>query len=82
MGQRCSDTRSVIFENVKVPVENLVGGKEGNGWFNAMSAFDLSRPCVSAHAVGVARAAYEHALAYSLEREAFGKPIFMPLISS
>ena len=76
MGQRCSDTRSVIFQDVKVPVENLIGGKEGNGWFNAMSAFDLSRPCVSAHAVGVSRAAYEHALAYSLEREAFGKPIF------
>ena len=75
MGQRCSDTRSVIFEDVKVPVENLVGSEEGNGWFNAMAAFDLSRPCVSAHAVGLARAAYEHALAYAQERETFGKPI-------
>tara|TARA_Y100000588_G_C14216120_1_gene908926 strand:- start:791 stop:2026 length:1236 start_codon:yes stop_codon:yes gene_type:complete len=75
MGQRCSDTRAVIFEDVKVPVENLVGGKEGNGWFNAMVAFDLSRPSVAAHAVGVARAAYEHALAYAQERETFGKPI-------
>ncbi len=75
MGQRCSDTRSVIFEDVKVPVENLVGGKEGNGWFNAMVAFDLSRPSVAAHAVGVARAAYEHSLAYAQERETFGKPI-------
>jgi acyl-CoA dehydrogenase len=67
MGQRCSDTRSVIFQDVKVPVENLVGGVEGNGWFNAMAAFD--------HAVGLARAAYEHALAYAQERETFGKPI-------
>ncbi len=75
MGQRCSDTRSVIFEDVKVPVENLVGGEEGNGWFNAMGAFDLSRPCVAAHAVGLARAAYEHALSYAQERETFGKPI-------
>ena len=75
MGQRCSDTRAVIFEDVKVPVENLVGGKEGNGWFNAMVAFDLSRPSVAAHAVGVARAAYEHSLAYAQERETFGKPI-------
>jgi acyl-CoA dehydrogenase len=65
----------VIFQDVKVPVENLVGGVEGNGWFNAMAAFDLSRPCVAAHAVGLARAAYEHALAYAQERETFGKPI-------
>lgn len=75
MGQRCSDTRSVIFENVKVPTENLVGGEEGKGWFNAMAAFDLSRPCVAAHAVGTARAAYEYALAYAQERETFGKPL-------
>ncbi len=76
MGQRCSDTRSVNFDDVRVPIENLVGGEEGNGWFNAMTAFDLSRPCVAAHAVGNARAAYEYALAYSLERETFGQPIF------
>lgn len=76
MGQRCSDTRSVNFDDVRVPIENLVGGEEGNGWFNAMTAFDLSRPCVAAHAVGNARAAYEYALAYALERETFGQPIF------
>ena len=47
MGQRASDTRAVIFEDVHVPVENLIGGVEGAGWFNAMKAFDLSRPNVA-----------------------------------
>ncbi len=75
MGQRCSDTRSVNFDDVKVPVENLVGGIEGNGWFNAMVAFDLSRPNVAAHAVGLARAAYEYSLDYANERETFGRKL-------
>ena len=75
MGQRASDTRGVIFDNVHVPVENLVGEKEGMGWFNAMKAFDLSRPNVAAQAVGTARAAYEHALQYADERKTFGKKL-------
>jgi len=75
MGQRASDTRSVIFENVRVPASNLLGGEEGKGWFNAMTAFDLSRPNIAAHAVGLARAAFEHALVYSDERETFGKKL-------
>jgi acyl-CoA dehydrogenase len=75
MGQRASDTRGVIFDNVHVPVENLVGEKEGMGWFNAMKAFDLSRPNVAAQAVGTARAAYEYALQYADERKTFGKKL-------
>ncbi|HIE81043.1 MAG TPA: acyl-CoA dehydrogenase [Candidatus Poseidoniales archaeon] len=75
MGQRASDTRGVLFDDVHVPVENLIGGKEGNGWFNAMKAFDLSRPNVAAQAVGTSRAAFEHALQYSDERETFGKKL-------
>jgi len=75
MGQRASDTRSVIFENVRVPASNLLGGEEGKGWFNAMTAFDLSRPNIAAHAVGLARAAFEHALVYADERETFGKKL-------
>ena len=75
MGQRASDTRSVIFENVRVPAANLLGGEEGKGWFNAMTAFDLSRPNIAAHAVGLARAAFEHALGYADERETFGKKL-------
>ena len=75
MGQRCSDTRAITFDNVRVPLENLIGGSESGGWMNAMSAFDLSRPNIAAHATGLARAAYEHALQYSNERYTFGKPL-------
>ena len=75
MGQRASDTRGVIFDDVHVPVENLVGGVEGKGWFNAMKAFDLSRPNVAAQAVGCSRAAYEYALQYADERMTFGKKL-------
>ncbi len=76
MGQRCSDTRSVTFKDVRIPEENLIGGKENDGWINAMKAFDHSRPAISAHAVGNARGAMEEALSYSKERETMGKPIF------
>ena len=75
MGQRASDTRGVRFDEVHVPVENLIGGVEGKGWFNAMKAFDLSRPNVAAQAVGCSRAAYEHALQYADERKTFGKKL-------
>lgn len=75
MGQRASDTRAVNFEDVRVPAANLVGGVEGKGWFNAMTAFDLSRPNIAAHATGISRAAFEHALQYADERETFGKKL-------
>lgn len=75
MGQRASDTRAITFDEVRVPAENLLGGKEGVGWMQAMHAFDKSRPLVASGAVGLARAAYEYARDYSLERKAFGKPI-------
>ena len=76
MGQRSSDTRSVTFNDVKVPKANLVGGVEGNGWLQAMVAFDRSRPMLAAHAVGNARGAMEEAWKYANERKTFGKPIF------
>ena len=75
MGQRASDTRSINLEDVRVPSANLVGGVEGKGWFNAMTAFDLSRPNIAAHATGISRAAFEHALQYADERETFGKKL-------
>jgi len=75
MGQRASDTRAINFENVRVPAANLVGGVEGKGWFNAMTAFDLSRPNIAAHATGISRAAFEYALQYADERETFGKKL-------
>ena len=75
LGQRASDTRQVTFDGVEVPEENVLGGNEGMGWMQAMGAFDKSRPIVASAAVGLARAAFEHARDYSLERTAFGKPI-------
>jgi len=74
MGQRASDTRAVDFEDVRIPEANRIG-PEGEGWLIAMRAFDHTRPCVSAGAVGVARRAYEHAVRYAKERSAFGAPI-------
>jgi len=74
MGQRASDTRSVTFEDVEVPNTNLLG-KEGDGFVIAMKAFDHTRPLVAAAAVGLARAAMEHSIAYAMERNAFGGPI-------
>lgn len=74
MGQRASDTRSLTFENVVVPHENVVG-EVGMGWMLAMNAFDHTRPAVSAAAVGVARAAFEYAKEYSTQRRTFGVPI-------
>ncbi|MEZ4322511.1 MAG: acyl-CoA dehydrogenase family protein [Myxococcota bacterium] len=74
MGQRCSDTRGVTFTDVEIPVENVVG-KEGMGWKLAMGAFDHTRPVVASAAVGLARAAMEHAAAYAMERKTMGAPI-------
>jgi len=74
MGQRCSDTRAVTFEDVKVHKSQMVG-KEGDGFKIAMAAFDHTRPTVAIGAVGVARAAFEHAVRYANTRNAFGKPI-------
>ncbi len=74
LGQRCSDTRGVSFEEVVVPGHNMLG-KEGDGWKAAMGAFDHSRPVVAAMAVGLARAAMEHAVRYAKERKTFGVPL-------
>ena len=77
-GQAASGGRlyiHIFFNDVHVPVENLIGGEENNGWINAMKAFDLSRPIISSHAVGNARGAMEEALRYASERSTFGKPL-------
>ncbi|MDF3821424.1 acyl-CoA dehydrogenase family protein [Leptospira sp. 96542] len=74
MGQRCSDTRGVTFEDLKVPKENMIG-KEGEGFKIAMGAFDKTRPAVAIGAVGVAKAAMDHSIRYANTRNAFGKPI-------
>lgn len=74
MGQRCSDTRGITFENVKVPAKNMLGA-EGQGFKIAMGAFDLSRPVVASASVGLARGAMQHAIQYAGTRKTFGVPI-------
>ncbi len=74
LGQRCSDTRGITFEEVKVPSKYRVGN-EGDGFKIAMGAFDHTRPLVAASAIGLSQAAMEHAIDYALERQTFGVPI-------
>jgi acyl-CoA dehydrogenase len=74
LGQRASDTRGLTFTDVEVPEENVVG-TVGQGWLLAMRAFDHTRPLVASAAVGLARAAFEHARQYATERKTMGKPI-------
>jgi len=74
MGQRCSDTRGFVLEDVVVPKENVLIG-EGQGFKVAMGAFDKTRPPVGAAAVGLAQRCLDEATKYSLERKAFGVPI-------
>lgn len=74
MGIRSSATAELIFNNVKVPKENLLG-KEGDGFKIAMATLDGGRIGIAAQALGIAQGAYENALEYSKERIQFGKPI-------
>jgi len=74
MGQKCSDTRGIRFENVRVPKKNVIG-KEGAGFLYAMAAFDNTRPPVAAAATGLAWRALDEATKYSFERKTMGKPI-------
>ena len=74
MGHRASDTAELFFDDVRIPVENLLR-REGFGFIVAMKTLDSARPAVGAGAIGVARAAYEEALKYAQNRVQFGKPI-------
>ena len=74
LGMNSSDTAEVVFENVKVPVENLLG-KEGHGFYDTMKVLDGGRVGIAALSVGVARGALEESLKYSQERKQFGKAI-------
>jgi acyl-CoA dehydrogenase len=90
-GIKASHTAEVVLEDVRVPGRCLLGGKEkldaklarareaGHTGAKqpAMATFEATRPAVGAQAIGVARAAYEYALQYAQEREAFGRPIIM-----
>ncbi|CAI3624785.1 butyryl-CoA dehydrogenase [Clostridium neonatale] len=74
MGIRSSSTAELIFNNVKVPKENLLG-EEGRGFKIAMKTLDGGRIGIASQALGIAEGAYENALEYSKERIQFGKPI-------
>lgn len=75
MGQHSSDTAQIVFDNCRIPAENLIG-EEGMGYKIALSGLEGGRIGIASQSVGMARAAYEAALAYAKERESFGKPIF------
>lgn len=74
MGQHCSDTAALLFEDMRIPAENLLGA-EGEGYKIALSNLEGGRIGIAAQSLGMARAALEAATAYAKERESFGKPI-------
>ncbi|MBE7412205.1 MAG: acyl-CoA dehydrogenase family protein [Leptospiraceae bacterium] len=74
LGIRASDTRQIIFEDVEVPAENLIG-KENLGFIYALQTLNASRPFVAAMGLGICQAALDHASKYAREREQFGKKI-------
>ncbi len=74
MGMRASETAELIFDNCRVPAENLIG-KEGEGFIQSMKILDGGRISIGSLALGIAKGAYEAALKYSKERVQFGKPI-------
>ncbi len=74
MGIRASSTRELIFDNCKIPKENLLG-KEGMGFIAAMKTFDKSRPGIGAQAVGIAQGALDEAVKYAKQRKQFDKTI-------
>jgi len=74
LGMRASDTSEVIFENCRVPAENLLG-KEGEGYKNSLRVLDTGRVGLAALALGIAQGAFEASLGYAKERKQFGQPI-------
>ena len=75
LGYRGLDTCELIFEDFRIPAENLIGGVENRGFGQVMSGLETGRINVAARAVGVAQAAFDAAIKYSQQRESFGKPI-------
>ena len=75
LGYKGVDTCEVLFEELEVPAGNLIGGQEGQGFKQVMSALEVGRINVAARAVGVGQAAFENAIRYAQQRTTFGKPI-------
>jgi acyl-CoA dehydrogenase len=75
MGQRGAHTADVIFENCRVPANQLIGGREGQGFKTAMKVLEKGRIHIAAICVGVAERMQRDALRYAMERKQFGQPI-------
>jgi acyl-CoA dehydrogenase len=75
MGQQGSHTCDVIFENCRVPAENIIGGVAGKGFITSMKVLDRGRLHISAFSVGIAERLIDDALRYAIDRKQFGKPI-------
>ena len=75
LGYRGIDTGSLVFEDCRVPADNLIGGEEGRGLQQILAGMELGRINVAARGVGIAQACLEESLAYAQVRKTFGKPI-------
>jgi alkylation response protein AidB-like acyl-CoA dehydrogenase len=75
MGIRASDTAEIVLSNVRIPKENLIGGKEGEGFRQVMDLFNINRVLAASQGVGVAQGALDQAIAHVKKRQAFGQPI-------
>lgn len=75
LGYKGVDTAELVFESVRVPAVNLLGGVEGEGFKHAMSGLEVGRINVAARAIGLAQAAFNDSIKYAQERSTFGKPI-------
>jgi len=75
MGYHGVETTELVFEDHRVPGDNLLGGEEGKGFHQVMDGIEVGRVNVAARAVGLATRAFEEAIAYAQQRETFGKPI-------
>ena len=73
LGQKGQDTAELFFEDLRVPAENLLGGREGQGFYQLMNQLPRERLIIGVGAIAAAEAALEHTLAYVRERKAFGK---------
>ena len=75
LGYKGTESAEVFFSDCRVPAENLLGGEEGRGLQQALSALEFGRVNIAGRAVGVAQASLDRALAYARQRHAFGRPI-------
>jgi alkylation response protein AidB-like acyl-CoA dehydrogenase len=75
LGMRASDTAEIHFSDVEVPLENLIGEAEGEGFYQLMAVFNRSRVTVAMISVGVAQGGLEKAISYAKQRKQFGSPL-------